>query len=72
MNRKIMVFDAGKLIGYVDIDLQEPTTELLHVYEITNPVVPDSVYILYLADMDYGMVISKEAYDKFLEGEKNE
>lgn len=59
MTKEILIFDKGDCVGQVEVDVA--TDDLVSTFtclaEDGSPI-----YIVYLADMDYGIVISKEIY----------
>jgi len=59
MKKEILVFDHDKCLGTIEVELA--VDDLVSVFtgvdDDDNPI-----YICYLADMDYGIVISKEIY----------
>lgn len=58
----VMVFDKGQFIGEVIIEFNHESGSLMAIYEVEFP---DNklLNILYLADMNYGVVISKKHAD---------
>lgn len=61
MYKEILVYDKGKCIGTLDVQI-EPNS-LLSVSDGTDTNGRE-FYILYVTDMDYGILITKEIYDK--------
>jgi len=62
MNKTIMIFDKGKYLGNMDIEENEHGS-LLAMF--TGKGLDDKpIYALYVTDLDYGIVISKETYEQ--------
>lgn len=59
MTKEILIFDKGDCVGRVEVDVA--TDDLVCAFtclaEDGSPI-----YILYLADMDYGIVVTKALY----------
>ena len=59
MKQEILVFNHDQCLGTIEVEVAED--DLVSVFtgvdDDDNPI-----YILYVADMDYGIVISKEIY----------
>lgn len=59
MTKEILVFDKGTCVGQVEVEIA--VEDLVSVFTcLTEDGSP--LYVLYLLDMDYGIVISKEVY----------
>lgn len=59
MSKELLIFDKGKCVGMVDVDVA--TDDLVSTFtclaEDGSPI-----YVVYLADMDYGILIPKKLY----------
>lgn len=59
MAKEMLIYDKGKCIGMVDVEVE--TDDLICTFtclaEDGSPI-----YVVYLADMDYGILIPKELY----------
>lgn len=59
MTKEILIFDKGDCVGQVEVDVA--TDDLVSAFtclaEDGSPI-----YVVYLADMDYGIVVTKELY----------
>lgn len=59
MTKEILVFDKGTCVGQVEVEIA------VEDFVVAFAVLTEdgsSLYVLYLPDMDYGIVISKEVY----------
>lgn len=61
MTNSVMIFDHNRYCGSMDIDPEE--TGLISVFE-TKDTDGSKMCVLYVADMDYAIVISKGIFDK--------
>lgn len=59
MTKEILIYDKGDCVGQVEVDVA--TDDLVSTFtclaEDGSPI-----YVVYLADMDYGILIPKELY----------
>ena len=61
MTKSVMIFDHNRYRGSMDINQEE--TGLISVFEAEDTD-GAKMCVLYVAEMDYGIVISKEIFDK--------
>jgi len=59
MTKSILIYDFGKCLGTIDVELAED--DLVSVFTVVDDN-DNPLYILYVADMEYGIVVSKEIY----------
>lgn len=59
MTKEILIFDKGNCVGQVEVDVatDDLVTAFTCLAEDGSPL-----YVLYLPDMEYGVVIPKETY----------
>lgn len=59
MTKEILIFDKGDCVGQVEVEIavEDLVSAFTCLTEDGSPL-----YVLYLPDMDYGVVIPKETY----------
>ena len=59
MKQEILVFNHDQCLGTIEVEVAED--DLVQVFTAADAD-DNPIYILYVADMDYGIEISKEIY----------
>lgn len=65
MNKDIEIHDKGELIGRAIIDFDDASKSLMAVYEIMFD--ERKLNVLFIKDMDYGVVIPEDTANKMRE-----